>query len=179
MDFDLLRHPAVSVMLSVLSAVIVAVATAAGLGAFNPDDTPHGNYGKAQLVSIPADAKTATPEQVDTILTSKWLPDPGYDSIPLGFEALGDKQSAKRTSKYVLNGEVCNGFGVILIPNRATGTFTTKDAPQTVMGCEQRKIDYEAAINESFHRGNTFYVENATTVYVGKNGKGLRLTKAA
>lgn len=165
MNFELLKHPAVGAIISILIAVIVALPAAAGFGAFAPAEK---NY-TAQLVGIPAAAKPAETEQFEDFLTSQWLPEPSYRGTPIGFE--------KSYNEYVLTGKACNGFGVLLTPDLENGTYSTAPAGQTEMWCGQRAHEYEAAIGQAFERGDTFYVEDADTVYVGKNGKGLRLTR--
>lgn len=169
MNFDLLKHPAVSAIISILAAVVVALAAAAGFGAFTPDKKGNGTY-RASVVGIPSEAKLATPQQFEDIVTSQWLPEPSFDNKPIGFE--------RDYNEYALTGTVCNGFGVLLIPDFESGRFTTVAGPQTEKWCGQRAHDYEDAICQAFDRADGFYIENPNTIYVGKNGKGLRLTRA-
>lgn len=169
MNFDLLKHPAVSVIISILAAVVVALAAAAGFGVFTPDKKGDGTY-RASIVGIPSEAKLATPQQFEDIVTSQWVPEPSFDNKPIGFE--------RDYNEYGLTGKVCNGFGILLVPDFERGTFTSVAGPQTEMWCGQRAADYEGEIGRAFERADGFYVENDDTIYVGKNGKGVRFTRA-
>lgn len=174
MNFDLLRHPAVNAILSILAAVVVALAAAAGFGAFTPGEKGQkgdedGSY-KAQIVGIPAQATFATGEQLEDILAAHWLPEPSFKSTPIGFVRDGDT--------YALTGSVCNGFGVVLIPDFHSGRFTTAASAQTEKWCGERAHTYEEAVGQAFERADGFYIEDHDTIYVGKNSKGLRLTRA-
>lgn len=171
MNFDLLKHPAVSAIISILAAVVVALAAAAGFGAFTPGkkDDEGGSY-RAQIVGIPAEATFASAQQLEDILATRWLPEPSFKNTPIGFK--------RDDNTYALTGSVCNGFGVVLKPDLASGRFTTRADAQTEKWCGQRAHTYEEAVGQAFERADGFYIEDPDTIYVGKNGKGLRLTRA-
>lgn len=174
MNFDLLKHPAVNAIISILTAVVVALAAAAGFGAFTPGwkgpkDDEDGAY-KAQIVGIPPEATFATAEQLEDILAAHWLPEPSFKNTPIGFK--------RDDNTYALTGSACNGFGVLLIPDFESGRFTTHADAQTEKWCGERAHTYEEAVGQAFERADGFYIENRDTIYVGKNNKGLRLTRA-
>lgn len=79
---------------------------------------------------------------------------------------------------YFVEGSLCNGFGAALNVNRAKATYTVKTLPVTVMGCAPALHAYDEAIPNALVKGDTFFVDGLN-VYLGKNGRGLKLTPAS
>lgn len=166
---NMLKNPLIGILASVITTIALVIATVAGFVASGSSSKDNDRY-VANYIGIPEEAKPASPEQIDHILASTWLPSPSYENTPIGFKPT--------EGKYAVTGKVCNGFGVFVAPDRATGTYSTTTGLVTKMGCNQRAHDYEEAIATAFERGDTFYVESADVIYTGKNGKGLMLTRA-
>ena len=163
MNFDMLKHPAVGAIVSILTAVIVALAAAAGFGAFTPAEK---NY----TAGVPASATKASPEEVDKIIASRWTTDNAPKGTVITFDAGAD-------GVFFVDGSSCNGFGAALKINRTKATYSVQDMPVTKMGCEPALQNFDAAMNRALKHGDTFYIDG-DNAYLAKKGTGLKLTPA-
>ncbi|MDK8796297.1 hypothetical protein QP994_00145 [Corynebacterium sp. MSK044] len=175
MNLDALKNPIVSIALSVITALIVAISAATGFGAFGSSTpTPPAEESGALVVALPANAKTATPKRVEKILNGQWK----TASHPLGRTlSFSRGDGATENGLYLVRGGACNGFGVALIVDQGKATYTYEDRPVTKMGCDMERHLYDGAVRGALIDGNTFYFDG-TNAYLGKNGTGLKLSPA-
>lgn len=184
MVLNVLKNPAFAIILSVLATVIVALA-AVGFNASESSDSPgsSGDLGsstdgayKAERVRVPATAAPATEQQMEDILSSLWLPVPDVEKKPIGFDYVEEWRS------YAVGGGLCNGFGVQIKPDPSNGTFEPIEGMTTQRFCSEVYNSYDMEIHNAFAKADTFFVENADTIYVAKaralgTPKGLKLIR--
>ncbi|MCP1386644.1 META domain-containing protein [Corynebacterium sp. TA-R-1] len=124
------------------------------------------------LKPLPAAAVRATPEQVNEILRSTWLPVPDYDKTPIAFK--------ERDGVFVTATKACNGFGVGITPKPSSAEYTFQAQATTEMYCGGA-TEYEAAIFEAFAQGTHFAVVEKDgkldTAYVAGPKGALKLTR--
>ena len=171
MNLNVLKNPIFAIAISVITTLVVALAAAAGFGAFG---SPKEAESTELVVPLPANAQKATSVQVEEILRGQWQ----TASQPMGDTiAFSRSDEASHQDTYLVQGGACNGFGVALVVDKQRATYTFEDRPVTMKGCPIELELYDSAVRGALVRGNTFYVDG-THAYLGKAGKGLKLRPA-
>ncbi len=174
MNMDVLKNPVIATALSVITALIIAISAAAGFGAFGSSaPTPPAGEPGALVVTLPANAHKATPEQVEEILNGEWK----TASHPLGRNISFWRGDEAPENAALVQGGACNGFGVALVVDQSNATYTYEDRPVTMMGCDAERHLYDGAVRDALIKGNTFFYDG-TNAYLGKDGTGLKLSPA-
>lgn len=177
MNTDLLKNPIVTIALSVITALIIAIGAAAGLGAFGSSTPPEKTQPESLVVSLPENAKKATPEQVEAILSGKWVTTPNPPENIISFSRSEGSEGAAEKAPYFVHGGVCNGFGVGLVVDKTNATYTVEEGATALKQCEPELWRYDNSVREAFIRGNTIYFDG-THAYFAKGGTGLKLSPA-